>query len=615
MLRQSRAAADRPIAGPIPARLAGVAGSTSTQAAIVGAVTVVGFLLRLAIVDQSLAGDELSSYRYTVDRPLSAVLSDQGNPPLFYVLAWASVKLGDPTASIRLPSLVLGTAAIPLVYAIGRSTVGRAAALVGTIVVAISPFAIFHSTDARAYSTLIFFTALSTLSLLVALDTGRRRWWALYAIASAAAFYTHYMAVFVLLAQAAWGLWAHRRHVRALLLANAAVTAGCLPIFASTSDGPGVLFTLKGFYHPLTVSSVVEGSLQLFPGHPVAAWSELPGRVVAFVLAAAIAVAALVAAARLLGRRRERGAPSRGIVLVAALGLATPLGLILYALTGPDTFESRYLSASLPGVALLIGALTTSVPRRLSLPVTSVVIAMVAVGSIKALTPDYRRTPYKAVAEFIDHDARPGDAVVDPYIRSLDVANAFFFPEQARRRGYRKTRLTYLSINLERDRSLVRVGGVSDAAAATRSNGRVFVVGPQGRVSPPPPGAPLRPVGRRTFPGVVPLEVRVYERSSRSPEGERRVNALSRCLGRQGLEPVPTDGPAGAVAAFTFPLSGGGSGLALLYASAEAAERAVGGVRTLIPRSGGEAERRGSAVVAYLQEPTTSDKRGVARCL
>ena len=49
----------------------------------------------------------------------------QNNPPLFYVLAWASAKLGDPDTSIRLPSLLLGTAAVPMTYALGLRTAGR----------------------------------------------------------------------------------------------------------------------------------------------------------------------------------------------------------------------------------------------------------------------------------------------------------------------------------------------------------------------------------------------------------------------------------------------------------------------------------------------------------
>ena len=66
---------------------------------------------------------------------------------------------------------------------------------------ALSPFMIYYSAEARAYGLLMFFVAGSTLSLLLALDTGRRRWWIVYAICAAAAFYTHYTCLFVLAVQ------------------------------------------------------------------------------------------------------------------------------------------------------------------------------------------------------------------------------------------------------------------------------------------------------------------------------------------------------------------------------------------------------------------------------
>jgi mannosyltransferase len=186
------------------------------------ALTLGGLLLRLPAVGQGLDGDEFFTYTQTVDRSLGDVLGadQENNPPLYYVLAWAGAKLGDPTVSIRLPSLLLGTASIPVVYALGARTVGRTAGLVGAAVIALSPFSAFYGIEARSYATLVFFSALATLSLVTALDTGRRRWWALYALSSAGVLYTHYLGAFVLLAQAAWSVWAHRRRLRPLLLAN-----------------------------------------------------------------------------------------------------------------------------------------------------------------------------------------------------------------------------------------------------------------------------------------------------------------------------------------------------------------------------------------------------------
>jgi 4-amino-4-deoxy-L-arabinose transferase-like glycosyltransferase len=135
---------------------------------VVAALTVLALGLRLALDDQSVGSDELFTYGYTVDQSFSHVLEvdNENNPPLFYLLAWLAAKAGDPTFAIRLPSVLLGAATVPVVYALGARTVGRAAGLVAAAIVAIAPFGLFYGTEARAYSALMFFTALSTLALV-----------------------------------------------------------------------------------------------------------------------------------------------------------------------------------------------------------------------------------------------------------------------------------------------------------------------------------------------------------------------------------------------------------------------------------------------------------------
>src|SRR5438874_2417330 len=80
----------------------------------------------------------------------------------------------------------------------------------GAALVAIAPFAIFYSTEARAYGTLAFLVAFSTYALLRALESSERRWWVAYGVASCAALYAHYTAIFPLAAQVAWAAFVHR---------------------------------------------------------------------------------------------------------------------------------------------------------------------------------------------------------------------------------------------------------------------------------------------------------------------------------------------------------------------------------------------------------------------
>lgn len=51
---------------------------------------------------------------------LSSIRSDDEiTPPLYFIFAWLSMKLGSDPEWVRLPSLLAGTAVIPLVYLVG----------------------------------------------------------------------------------------------------------------------------------------------------------------------------------------------------------------------------------------------------------------------------------------------------------------------------------------------------------------------------------------------------------------------------------------------------------------------------------------------------------------
>ncbi len=165
----------------------------------------------------------------SLGQAMSIVRETEKTPPLFFIFTWLTVKLGDPTYWIRLPSLLFGSALVPLGYLLGVRTVGRQAGLLAAAMLALSSFSIFYGTEARAYAAVAFFAGLSTLCLLEALRTGRRRWWAAYGLAVLAVLYTHYMGVFVVVAQAAWAMWTRREHLRALVIVHTLVVLAYLP--------------------------------------------------------------------------------------------------------------------------------------------------------------------------------------------------------------------------------------------------------------------------------------------------------------------------------------------------------------------------------------------------
>ena len=144
------------------------------------------------------------------------------HPPLYYLLlqAWSQV-LGKSVLSVRLLSVVIGTATVPLIFVVGRRLLGRPGGLLAALLLAVSPFHIYYSQEVRMYGLV---TLLGLAALYFAL-----RWhhplpeaasgqagasqvsrtaaashsapWSLvaYTLAATAALYTQYYAAFLLL--------------------------------------------------------------------------------------------------------------------------------------------------------------------------------------------------------------------------------------------------------------------------------------------------------------------------------------------------------------------------------------------------------------------------------
>ena len=212
------------------------------MAAAVLVLTLVGFGLRVAVAQQDLFADELSTYWIVATHDLGGVISTVNSdaeitPPLSFVVAWLSTQVDLSPEWLRAPSVLAGTLTIPLVFWVGARTVGRGAGLLAAALTTLAPFMVYYSAEARGYAVMIALVTLSTLAMLLAVD-GRRWAWALYAAASAAAVYTHYTSVFVLAAQALWVLWAHPEARRPALIANAAAAAAYLPVGGGISQRP-----------------------------------------------------------------------------------------------------------------------------------------------------------------------------------------------------------------------------------------------------------------------------------------------------------------------------------------------------------------------------------------
>jgi mannosyltransferase len=394
----------------------------------VAAITVLALLLRLPGLDESIFGDELFTYEIATRPGFGDMLDGvtgplEISPPLYFAFAWICAKIGDPHVWIRVPALVAGVALVPAVYALGVRCVGRTAALLGAGLVALSPFAIYYSTEARAYSLATLFVVLAALALLAAVEGGGWARWGLFALATCAALYSHYTAAFALAAEVAWAAWAHRERMRELALACLVAGAGLLPWLPPFLDDRTAGFqTAIENINPLTLSFFLRSLGIAVVGNPYAGLRETPGTAVLVALALGVVLALAGAVAARSGLLARLRAEPR-IALVLVLAVAPPLGAALYSIPFASVYVPRTLLASLPAFCLLVGLLIAVAPRRTAVPAAVLTMAALALGTVE-LYRESPKPPYRQAAAWIAERSGRGDPVLQVGLidyGSLDV--------------------------------------------------------------------------------------------------------------------------------------------------------------------------------------------------
>ncbi len=402
----------------------------------VAALTLLGFALRLARYQQTVLGDETSTLYIVDGRSLSDVLdlvsSDaEISPPLYFILAWLTTKLGSNPELVRLPSLIAGTISIPLVYLLGARAMNRRAGLIAAAVMTLTPFMIFYSADGRGYAVAIAFLLASTLAMLAAARTGRTAWWVAYGAFTLAAMYTHYTAAFVLIAQLGWLMWAHPEARKAALIANVGAAFLYLPwvpglLDDSASPTIDILSALQG-----DGFGVKRQAVEVWiAGYPFQQPESVPGMLAAVLGTAGLLTAVVAASVRRFRLRAAATAAGRavpllpkGAILVIAIAVSTPVfELLILALTGNDLLGARNLVTSSAGLALLFGGVLAAAGPIWGMVCTALVIACFGIAAGRSLGTEAKLVDFESAAHYIDAEAGPDDVVLD--LRSPRVTPA-----------------------------------------------------------------------------------------------------------------------------------------------------------------------------------------------
>ncbi|MFN8472950.1 MAG: glycosyltransferase family 39 protein [Anaerolineae bacterium] len=371
------------------------------------------FVLRVARLDQyPLWSDEF----ITLDRTnlalrdlLARLPIDQ--VPLYFVLvhAWSSVA-GSTDFALRFPSVVWGCLGIPLIYQLGRQLFGPRVGIVAALLLAVNPFNIWYSQDARMYSQLTTLSIAALLLLRRAVVTGRRWAWVGYAAAATAALYTHLYAAIPLAAATVYGAtWLYttpsgtRRRRRTFLLTQAIVGVLLLPWLWRLVD---MVEAIDESVNPDLTPSLVEFARLYVFGN------TLPGGVTVWLGGAALALFAV----GLVSLTRQWFSPAmRPAIVLAWASVVLPAAAMVVIQVSDVGFHPRYFSG-VEGVYILTLAVGAVALTRRRQALGAATLAFVLAATVFSLTlfytdPTYAKASYTDYLTHILANAGPKDAL------------------------------------------------------------------------------------------------------------------------------------------------------------------------------------------------------------
>ena len=388
------------------------------------ALTLVGGWIRLdAAAGTGLWLDEIMAIHRSQRDPFGTSwnsLVDGQHGPLHHALLALSDRVSQSEVSYRLPTVLAGTATIPVVFAIGATACSPAAGLLAATLLAVSPLHTYCSAEARPAVLLLLAFAVGLLSVMTlvrlpGLPRARLTLLLVVAVLLLTSGQGLWYSASLLLVAAVPTLWHAQRRVAGLVwLAGGAALAAAL--FFAVYGGFVQRGTDAASTPPLTPDLIGRLFQPLVSGY-----SETQAVSQALVWSAAVTV--MLGAAFLFVRRRAQAGSL--LALAAAGGLFLPL-IPLFAFGWG--IREKYVMAALAPVLVLHGVAVATVIEMLAdrlrsrrtwirpLVVTVLIATTISIAAWVQRGPMRTalgsRADWRGVAQSIKETARPGQTIL-----------------------------------------------------------------------------------------------------------------------------------------------------------------------------------------------------------
>jgi hypothetical protein len=341
--------------------------------------------------------------------------------PAYPLITWLLRAFGNGEVALRMPSVVAGIVAVFAIFMLAKSLFGPTIGLTSASILAVLPFAVWFSQEARTYALFMLVTILQMLFVYRARSGDRLIDWAAFSACTGMNLYTHYLAITVtaaaylylavgLIADAVGGKWSIRQGLRATASA-AVVVLAYLPwlhlLRTFLRSGNTALSRYQGIS-----SGASLGQLRLLL-ESVSFWG---------VLLAALAIGLIALVLRLRGNRDES--------LLILLWLGLPLGGLLIVLRTSTLYLSpRYFSFLIPAAVITAAVgieatarivysaarrVMSSRPARLQPMLSAAVAALVVISIVPALAAPQPQPhqDYRGAVDYLIAHSPPNSMVL-----------------------------------------------------------------------------------------------------------------------------------------------------------------------------------------------------------
>ena len=419
-----------------------------TTGILLFATTAIGAGIRLRhLADECPWYDEIITFAYLSADSLSEFLAQTSHqsplvPPVYLTLEyfWAQ-WVGSSVFCVRLLSVILGTACIPLVFLVARSVYGRSAGLLAACLLMLNTQHLYYSQEIRMYALLAMLGLLSGLAFLKLMQTWRLTTLLAGFVANALLVFTHPFGLMLPVAEGLTLLFfrGSKRHsvltwvgLHCAVLTALVLWLATRNLASGTEDvgwlSPPTLLTREqgptGSNWPSSVEGVLLVSMGMNyrresePNMPPLSrtrqvWADAVVRVSLLFVLLRVVTDVFGACCSRRHTERQQDSVLRIRAVFLSLWVAVPIAALLL---GSTLWQPMFFARYLLFATVVVPVLATGALRQVSQAATrrflGAVLVLAALGQLLALPAGPLRRDWAAIACAASSAIKPTDTVV-----------------------------------------------------------------------------------------------------------------------------------------------------------------------------------------------------------